>query len=194
MNKIAQSFLAAIISVGFMGGIAGAQSADCSGTISNTGADSTNIVGCDTSTTVKVTCKNGIYVKNDNTQDSSTGSINNSNNTSTGSTTTGNAINENGTQVKIGASCATAEAAQPVTPTVQPSGGKGSVGGGGGAAGGLGATLAPASLAPRTEVAALPNTASNPIGAIALTGAASLAGILSLSRIAVGGYRRFALK
>lgn len=196
MKRAIQGLAAAIISVGCMGAAAGAESANCDSTINNTGADSHNEVTCTDSTKMSVVCKNGIYVLNDNEQSSGSGSVDADKNTTVGNISTGDAVNENGTTVKIGASCGAA--AQPVTTPPQV-GGLGSTtppvavsGGMGNLSGGAGSVVVPSGT-PAT-VTELPNTASNPITAAAAIGTISLASLFGLSRLALFGYNRYLMR
>lgn len=194
MRILTQGLLATIVTVGFMGMPANAETATCDGTISNTGAGSHNEITCKESNKLTVTCKNGIYVLNNNDQTSNSGSVDAGKNTSVGDISTGDATNENGTTVKIGAACGNQTHEQVNTPpvvgglgsTTPPSGGAGSLGGG------AGSVVVP-SNAP-AAVAELPNTASNPVAAAVTIGTVGLASLFGLSRLALLGYGRFLMR
>lgn len=184
MKRYMRGLVAIITSLAFMGGVASAQTGCEGATITNTGPGSTNEITCVDSSTVHVVCSNDIYVVTDNSQSSGSGDADNSGNTTGGSSITGNATNENGTTVEIGASCAPAAAVTPPAPTPTPTSPQPVTGFGGRGAG------APEVVA----VAALPNTSSNPILDVALVSAISLAVALVLSRLGILAYRQSALR
>ena len=193
MKRYLRGFVAIVATLAFMGGVANAQegSGDCSGDaiITHTGPDSVNKIECVSARDIKVTCKNNIYVVTDNSQSAGSGDTTNDGNTTGGSAISGNATNENGTIVEIGASCGeqpaviTPENPKPgmgaVTPSSQqPSGGGGAVA----------PTQAP------VEITTLPDTSSNPILDGALIAGSSLTGLLIASQLSIAAYRRFALR
>lgn len=201
MKILTQGIYATIVTIGFMGAPVGAESGTCDSTISNTGSDSHNEVTCEESNKLSVVCKNGIYVLNKNDQTSSSGSVDVNNNTTVGNIGSGDATNENGTTVKIGASCGDQTHEQVTTPpavgglgsTTPPSGGAGSLGSStNNLSGGAGSVVIP-SNAP-AKVAELPNTASSPAVAAVTISTIGLAGLFGLSRLAVYGYGRFLMR
>jgi hypothetical protein len=179
-----RGFVAVITSLAFIGGVANAQTpttcADGQATIINTGPGSVNEVECVDSREIKVTCVNDIYVVNNNSQTGGSGDADNSGNTTGGGSISGDATNENGTTVEIGASCAAQPAAvTPENPTPsQPVGGMGAG--------------APAEAA--QTITTLPNTGSNVILDSVLIGGTSLGALLIASRLGTIAYRRLALK
>lgn len=191
MKRYMRGFVAVVTSLAFMGGVANAQQACEGATIINTGPGSTNEVTCVDSRDIKVTCVNDVYVVNNNSQTGGSGDADNSGNTTGGGSVSGNATNENGTTVQIGASCATQPAAvtpEAPTPTPgQPVGGMGA----GQPVGGMGAG-APAEAA--KTVAALPDTGDNTMIDSVLIGGTSLATLLIASRLGAIAYRHLALR
>ena len=193
-----RGFVAVVTSLAFMGGVANAQQACEGATITNTGPGSTNEVKCVDSRDIKVTCVNDVYVVNNNSQTGGSGDADNSGNTTGGGSISGNATNENGTTVQIGASCATQPAAvTPENPAPgQPVGGMGAgqpVGGMGAGqpVGGMGAG---APLEAAKTVAALPNTGNNILLDSVVIGGTSLAALLIASRLGAIAYSRLALR
>jgi hypothetical protein len=189
MKKISQILMAAVLTVGlvsFGGNVANAQVVEeetCESiVISNTGPGSINEGVCVVNIDVEVTCNNNVYVLNENDQEAVTGAAQELGNTTGGTAISGNATNENGTTVQIGAACGeTTTPETPVTPTtpekpVTPS------------------TPTTPAAAPAQKVAALPNTASNQTVAIALIGFVVAALAVIASRIAIAAYRRSTLK
>jgi hypothetical protein len=186
MKRYMRGFVAFIISLGFMGGVASAQTADCQGAlvISNTGPGSTNVAECVDVSKVNVVCNNNVYVVNGTVQTSTSGGAIGSGNTTASQTVTGNAINQNGTTVQIGTACAAPTTAP--TPTTTPPAASSNVT----PATGLGGSGA---VSPSSATAAvLPNTASNPVADIAIASVVTLAGLLATSRLAITAYRRVA--
>lgn len=190
MKRYMRGFVAVVTSLAFMGGVANAQTlsetcVDGQATIINTGPGSVNEVKCVDSREIKVTCVNDIYVVNNNSQTGGSGDADNTGNTTGGGSISGDATNENGTTVEIGASCAAQPAVvTPENPTPsQPVGGMG--------AGGMGAG-APAEAA--QTITALPNTGSNVILDSVLIGGTSLGALLIASRLGAIAYRRLALR
>ena len=174
-----RGFVAVVTSLAFMGGVASADDS-CTGAIVNTGPGSTNEVKCVDSRDIKVTCVNDVYVVNNNSQTGGSGDADNSGNTTGGGSISGNATNENGTTVQIGASCATQPAA--VTPE-NPAPGQ--------PVGGMGAG---APLEAAKTVAALPNTGNNILLDSVVIGGTSLAALLIASRLGAIAYSRLALR
>ena len=182
MKRYMRGFVAVVTSLAFMGGVANAQQACEGATIINTGPGSTNEVTCVDSRDIKVTCVNDVYVVNNNSQTGGSGDADNSGNTTDGGSVSGDATNENGTTVQIGASCATQPTAvTPEAPTPTP----------GQPVGGMGAG-APAEAA--KTVAALPDTGDNTMIDSVLIGGTSLATLLIASRLGAIAYRHLALR
>lgn len=118
MKEIAAILVVFAMSLGFTGGTATAQQANCDSiVITNTGPNSNNQGVCVVNTTVSVTCVNNVYVLNQNDQTAVTGQASSLGNTSGGPAITGNAQNENGTNVQIGATCSVPVPPTPPTPT-----------------------------------------------------------------------------
>jgi len=113
-KKVLQAITVVGLTVGFSLGVAAAADTNCD--ITNTGPDSTNSCTDDTSNNVTVTCTNGIYVVDTNSQDANSGGANNSGNGNSGGATTGNAVNQNGETVTIGAACTPATTTSTSTP------------------------------------------------------------------------------
>lgn len=184
MKRYVRGLTAIIISASFVGGVASAQEANCD--ITGTGPGSENTCEIDEKNIIHVTCKNNVYVVNDNDQDSESGDGTVHGNNSGGSASSGSAVNENGTEVEIGASCGAQEVVTPSNPeapvtgiaAVTPSGGAGGVGGGGGGAG----------------VAMLPDTAGNNNAGIAAISITALVSVIVASRFGLLAYQRAALK
>lgn len=176
MKRYTRALLVTVLSIGLMGSVSVGAEGPCAGaTITNTGADSVNTIECVDASSVKVSCSNGIYVVSSSDQTAESGMADGP------SAITGNATNDNNAVVTIGASCAT-QTTVPVTPTPPAEVAKTTPGTGLGAA------------AAKPKVAALPNTASNPIVDIALVATASLVAILIGSRLFVLAYKNAALK
>lgn len=185
MKRYIRSLVALIVILGISGGNVSAEQEPCDNgqiTISNTGPDSTNIVDCVTVSDVTVTCNNSIYVLTESSQTAISGAAGSGVNTSSGSVISGNATNENGATVQIGAACETPAVVVPETPvtpvtrtTPVPTTGTGAT-----------------SAVPVATV--LPNTASNSVVQMGTIGLVTLATIAGASAAAVGVYRRLALK
>lgn len=189
MKKISQILIAAVLTVGlvsFGDNVANAQVVEeetCESiVISNTGSGSINEGICVVNVDVEVTCNNNIYVLNENDQEVVTGAAQELGNTTGGTAISGNATNENGTTVQIGAVCSeTTTPVTPVTPTtpekpVTPT------------------TPATPVAAPVQKVAALPNTASNSIVQTVVFSLVAIAAVAIASRVAIAAYRRSTLK
>ena len=124
MKNVFKYLVVLVVSTTFIGGVAGA--ASCTGTISVTGAGSTNQISCNEVNNIVVTCDNNIIVGTVNTQTGSSGNANSGNNTTSGTAASGSVVNENGQNITIGAGCdQTTLTSTPTTP------GKGGGGGGG---------------------------------------------------------------
>lgn len=193
MKRYVRGFVAIIATLAFTGGVAHAQdTTSCSGaTISHTGPGSENIIECVKASDIRVSCVNGIYVVNDNSQSAGSGNATTGGNTTGGNAVTGNATNENNTTVQIGASCVaqpavtTPEAPKPAAPVAPQQ------------VGGMGAGAGVAAPAPRqaaTAVATLPNTSNNPALDNALVAGTGLTGLLIASQLGIAAYRRLALR
>lgn len=176
-----RGLVALIVILGISGGNVSAQQAPCNGgqiTITNTGPDSTNEVTCVTISDLEVTCNNSVYVLTENSQSAISGAAGSNVNTSAGSAISGNATNENGATVQIGANCET-----PVTPAVVPE-----------------TPVTPTTpttgtgAATPTAVAVLPNTANSSVTEMAIAGLIALVSVIGLSQLGLSLYRRAALK
>ena len=176
MNLYMRGLTAITVSLGIMFGGAVDAGAVCAGaTITNTGPGSQNEITCVDSSTVSVACINNINVVTNNDQTGTSGDASGSN------VITGNATNENGAVVTIGASCE----AQPVipaattpTPVVPPTEKSSPAG----------------TTAPKQQIAVLPNTASTSFVKNALIATLALSALFVASRIAITVYRRIALR
>lgn len=163
-----------------VGGIVAADAANnCN--IYNTGTDSYNACVADNNNQTYVTCVNDVYTVYTNTQSSSSGNANNNSNTSSGNTTTGSAVNSNGTDVTIGANCGT-----PVTATTPGTGG------------GVTTTTTPttptAQPVAKPAATVLPETGSNAVTVGAVIGLIAAAGIFTFSKIGSTMLQRRSLK
>lgn len=183
MKKILKIIAAAVVSTAFIGSFASA--ATCNDiVINNSGDDATNTVTCKSVTDVTVECKNNVIVANANYQNAQTGDATGSGNQSSGSVKSGTAVNYNGTDTTVGATCGAAESPAPTPAPVTPAGGKG----------GAGATTAAAPGKGAFAPAALPYTGGN-TGLIAVVTTLAVAGSLAAgSRFAIATYRRFGSK
>jgi hypothetical protein len=177
VKKLVQILTAAIISVGFIGSVASAQTvAPCTGTVTihNSGNGNNTEVSCVNVKTITITCTNNVYVANVNLQDSESGNAEITGNGNTGSATTGSTINQNNTNTEIGASCGTVASpsvSPSVTPVVSVTPGKGAV-----------------------TPTVLPYTAGNSTAEIVATSLVAAAGAVVVSRLALAAYRRFSVK
>jgi len=180
MKKFTQILLAAVLSISLVGVGNVANAFTCESiVINNTGPGSNNEATCFVEVNVEVICNNNIYVLNDNSQSAVSGAVTNQGNTTGGAAISGNATNENGDTVTIGATCG----AQPTTPIVTTTTPTTTV-----------PTTPLAPVVPGKGAAVLPNTSSNSVVEIALLGVAAIAGLLVASRIVVAAYRHRALK
>jgi hypothetical protein len=186
VKKLLQILSASVVGASMMVGVAGATSDATTCSISNTGAESTNVCKSTDNTVIVANCDNSFFVDSGNRQIVTTGTANSSVNNSAGNVTTGSAVNTNGTTVTLGASCNTATQAPVVvaiTPTT-PAAGQGA-----------GASTPAASPAPvAAKVASLPETGSNTVLNDTLAGVAVLGGTMAVSQLGIVAYRRFALK
>lgn len=179
MKKLSQVLTAIVLSAGFVGNVAGAQAAQCTSiVITNTGPNSNNSGTCTVNTTVAVTCVNNLYVLSQNDQTAVTGQASSLGNTTAGTAITGNATNENGATVQIGAACGDTSTTTPETPATPTSNTP---------AGGAGQAEA-------KKVAALPYTASSSVIVWAGMSIAALLAALVATRIGFAVYRRVAAK
>jgi len=106
MRKILLTITSSVLGIGLMGAVASASAVTCSGSVSNTGAGSTNTVSCVDTNNVSVSCNNKDVITQSNTQNSTSGGATTSGNTSGGNSTSGSSSNSNSTKVQLGASCA----------------------------------------------------------------------------------------
>lgn len=170
MRKTLSIMSAAVISVACMGGVANAETCDTI-VINGTGDGSNNTVTCNVTADVNVTCTNGLYALTSNSQTAVSGAVEAEGNTAGGATITGNATNENGETVTIGASCIPAVTTTTTSTSAPTEPGMG---------GGSGAYI--------PEV--LPDTSStSPVFAV-LGVIAAATGILAINRIVVAAYRK----
>lgn len=181
MKKLLQILTASILSVAFVGAAAGAQvapSTSCNDvTISNTGPGSNNTVTCTNVVNTVIKCENNVIVGTANVQTSNSGNASGQNNTTVGSVNTGTAVNYNGTDTTIGASCgavATPAASTPVTP-------------------GMG-SITPPAAEEKVAPAVLPYTAGASAEAIVIASLIAAAAVVVLSRVAVAAYRRISTR
>lgn len=175
MKKFLQILSAIVVSTGFIGSIATAQSCDLNQDNPDNG--NTTEVECETVRNVNITCENNIYVATIVTQAGQSGNGTVTGNQSSGSVSTGTVANYNGNQITIGANCggSTETPETPVTP--------------GGGSTTPSAPVVP-TAAPKQAVAALPFTASNDTVAIAIASIVGIVVALALSRLAIAAYRR----
>ena len=175
MKKFVQIITAAIVSVGFIGGVASA--ASCDGVvIVNSGGNNTVEVSCTNITSVVINCVNNVNVATVNYQDGKSGTATVNGNGSVGDASTGAVINANDSVVNASAACAAVASPSPsvspsVTPTASVTPGKGAV-----------------------KPAVLPYTASNSAAEIVAISLAAAAGAVVASRLAIAAYRRFSVK
>lgn len=177
MRKLVQIISAAILSVAFIGSVAGAQSsAPCDGTItiSGTGPGSNNTVTCTNITTVVITCVNNVNIATINTQAGESGTATVTGNGLGGNATSGTAINTNDSRVDASASCAAVASPSPSVTPVTPGSG----------------SATPTAVKP----AVLPNTAGASAETIVVASILAAAGIVVASRVAVAAYRHFGTK
>ncbi len=172
MKKLLKILSAAVISTAFIGSFASAATCD-EIVVNNTGPGSNNQVVCNVTVDVTVTCTNGTYLLNSNSQSAVSGAVNNQGNTSGGAAISGNATNENGQTVAIGSQCGPA-----TTTTTNEEPGRGAAGGGAGAA--------------MPDV--LPNTASVSTETIVIGSLLVAAAVIALSRVIVVAHRHFTLR
>jgi hypothetical protein len=123
MKKIFRALAVTTVMLGMSTGVAtAATSATCSGSISNTGPGSTNVITCDTNNKTTVSCDNDVVVDNSNSQAANSGKAFTTGNTSGGSATSGGASNSNSVDVTLGVGCelVAATTPPPTTPTTPP--------------------------------------------------------------------------
>jgi hypothetical protein len=174
VKKLLQILSSIVIGTAFIGSFAGAT--DCSGAIEGTGPGSNNQISCTDTNNIVVTCMNNVIVGTVNNQTGNSGSGNIQFNTSTGQVLTGQVVNNNGTNVTIGA---TGCGGTPATTVEAP---------------GQGDFSPPAGGAGAAGPEELPNTASAPVAAI-FAGSIAIAAVLAAaSRLAVTAYRHFTIK
>lgn len=178
MKKLLQILSAIVVSAGFIGSVATAQS--CDAEVDNSGNGNTTEVECETVRNVNITCENNVYVATIVAQAGQSGNGTVTSNQSSGSVATGTVANYNGNQVTIGVTGCGGSTETPETP-VTP--------GGGGSTTPSSTPVVP-TAAPKQAVAALPFTASNDMMAIAIASIAGVVVTLALSRLGVAAYRR----
>lgn len=177
MKKILLALSSLLCSAGLMAGVATAQE-PC--TITNTGADSTNITECVEVSEFVVTCTNNTVVTINNNQTANSGSsITISNTNGSFTTSTGEVVNVNSDNVALNVGCAPVAVVTPPTPTPTPPAVQPAVGGQGQAA---------------PEAKALPVTGDDSLVSSTAVAAAVLGSVAVLSRIALSAYRHFSLK
>ena len=187
MKKLLQILSATVVCAGLAVGVAAAQSnttvSECS--IYQSSSASYNSCVNHTNNSVRVTCKNDTYVIDNTSQQAGTGNATITGNGSVGYVASGNAEDQNGTAVTIGASCGKPASSTSTVPTSTPtSSGKGA---------GATPTATPSSS---TTIAAssLPETGSNAVITDTMIGAGALFGALALSYVGSALVRRAALK
>ena len=184
-KKIASVLSAAVVSTAFIGSFASA--ADCTDiVINNSGNDATNTVECESVTITNVRCENNVIVANANIQFAESGDGEVDGNESTGSVKTGTAVNYNGTDTTVGATCD--EQTSAASPTAVTPAGKG----GGGAVAPVAAQAVPGSGAAAPAV--LPYTASDSAATAVVASLVGAAAIAGGSRFVLAAYRRFGAK
>ena len=183
MKKLLQILSATAVCASLAVDVAAAQSNTTVSKCSIYQSGSTSYKSCVNSTnnSVRVICKNDVYVIDNNSQQAGTGNATITGNGSGGYIASGNAKNENGTTVNIGASCGKQTSSTPSAPTSTPT------------SGGKSAGTTPSSS---TTIAAssLPETGSNAVVSDAVIGAGALFGALTLSYAGSALVRRMALK
>ncbi|MGI9027597.1 MAG: hypothetical protein ACR2FM_01990 [Candidatus Saccharimonadales bacterium] len=123
MGKLAKILVAGTMSVAMFGGVASAETFECS--INSTGPDSENICTSSTEKDFTFKCENDLNIKFTNEQVAETGAAVTDGNTSGGRAISGDAKNINDLDVLIEAGCAQEIAKQtPAAPTT-PAGGQG---------------------------------------------------------------------
>lgn len=185
MKKLLKMFSASVIlGASMLGGVANA--ATCEGSIGITGPGSNNIIDCNMVNAITVNCDNNINVATVNYQNADSGDATASFNTSSGNAISGAVVNDNGTDVEIGASCTPAV----VTPVNN---------GGGGGGGEVPAEVTPAEQTPSGGLGEalpeeLPFTAANPAAATIAGGVIAATALAGSTRVAVAAYRRLSVK
>lgn len=172
MKKLIQIVTAAVVSVGFVGSVASADTVSCTNVVvDNSGNGNTTTVTCTNKKTATISCVNNLIVGNYNVQEGQSGD----GSSNGGPVQTGTVVNYNGTETTIGASCGASTTTSP-TPTPSPS------------------PSTSVSPTPSVKPKALPNTATNDTASIVAVSLVAAAGIVGLSRVAVAAYRRIGSK
>lgn len=181
MKKLLQILAATVLSVGFISSLSSANAhavTNCNNlVIVNTGQGSSNVVICADTLDLEATCTNNAYVLTTNSQQAVSGEAAAQNNGTGGSAVSGNATNENGTSVAIGASCGEQET--PITPTTSTT---------------PTPTTPTVSTPSAQKVSALPFTAGNSMIETILVASIIVVTALASIRFAVVAYRRLAVK
>lgn len=175
MKKFIRFATALVLSVGLIGSVASAADpVTCEDvTIHNSGDNNNTNVVCENVETVEILCVNNVIVGNVNVQVAESGEGTVDGNESSGSVNTGTAVNYNGTETTIGASCELAASPSPsVSPSPSPS------------------PEAPGKGAVTPTAAELPETSTNDVPAILMASVAAAAAVVGLSRAGLAVYRR----
>lgn len=174
MRKVVQIISAAIVSVAFIGSVAGAEPVTCTSNvvINNSGNGNVTTVTCSNEQTATITCVNNYVVGNFNNQEGQSGS----GSSTGGSVASGSVVNYNGTETTIGAACGgtTTPVSPSPTPSVKPS-----------------PSPTPAAV---VKPAKLPYTAGVSAEAVIVASVATAAFIVAASRVTVAAYRRINIK
>ncbi len=175
MRKLVQIITAAIVSVAFVGSVAGAQSSEpCNGTITVSGNNSNVVIDCNTINTVVINCVNNVNVTTINYQNGESGSASVTGNASGGNASSGDVFNTNNSNVNATAACAAASTSPTPTPTTT--------------------TTPTPSESPTVKPAALPNTSTVSAESAIVAGLAVAAIIVAASRLIIAAYRHFTVK
>lgn len=188
MKKLLQVLTTAVVGTVLMGGVVGATGTYQNCSIYQSGSTSYNSCQTNTNTTsVRVTCVNNVYVIDNSSQQAGTGNATITSNGSGGYVASGNATNQNGATVNIGASCgqASAPASSSSSPSSSSSCGSSKT-----------CPTSSASTPAKMSVSAssLPETGSNSVVNGAVIATATLVGVLGISYAGSVLYRRLAFK
>jgi hypothetical protein len=183
VKRLLQSISALILGLALSTAAVSADTVTC-GSISNTGANSTNTVSCVDQNSNSVSCVNSEVAESTNNQTASSGGAFTTANTNSGGATSGSSSNNNTVTVSLGASC------NPVQAAVST-------------ANGTPATSTPANSKPAATNAAtptaaqtaapvsLPGTGSNTSTYVALGSLAGFVVLLVGSRLGLAAFRRY---
>lgn len=178
MNKFLKIFAVSVIlsGVGFLPSKVSAQQVNCdNATIQDTGAGSTNEIICQDETTIVIQCSNNTIIRVNIDQNSDTGGATNGENTNSLGSTTGDAANDQATDIDIDALCAEQTPITPVTTITTPT--------------------TPATTNPQpTIIKKLPKTGETTLFEKTLIGAVSLLGLSVIASTSLRIYRRLGIK